>query len=103
MPRAKIIYSGFYDFPLGFVASHEGRRFLFSRGWDESLDDYETDYTVFVLPEMTDEAIQASWPTIHDLAVTPIGTIAVSALDFDPTHRESIATSAFSLIRRDGL
>ena len=103
MPRSKIIYSGFHDFPLGFVASHEGRRFLFSRGWDESLDDYETDYRVYLLPDMTDEAIQASWLTITDAAVSHIGTIAVRALAFDPTHRESIDSSAFSLIRHDEL
>jgi hypothetical protein len=37
MPETSIIYSGFYDFPLAFVASHDGEQFLFVRGWSDEI------------------------------------------------------------------
>ena len=99
MTQSQIVYSGFYDFPLAFATSHEGRRYLFLRGWDEALDDYETDFQVYLLPDMTDEMIQASWGTLTDVAGESIGTIAVRAIPFDPSHRKWIDSTAFLLIR----
>lgn len=90
MTRTRIIYSGFYDFPLAFVANHEGKQYLFCRDFDEALDEYPDEYEVFVLPNLSEEEIRQSWSFLTEKATTYIGKIHVNQIVFDRMRRSSI-------------
>ncbi|HET6976396.1 MAG TPA: hypothetical protein VFI24_08740 [Pyrinomonadaceae bacterium] len=99
MPAAKILYSGFYDAPLAFVTSHQNVQYLFWRGFfDEQLDDYPNDYRVYVLPNLSEEQINAFWSSLPEKAIAYIGKVSLNQVAFDPTRREFIDTVTFDLI-----
>jgi hypothetical protein len=96
MEQTKIIYSGFYDALLAFVAKHEGKQYLFWRGnFDEELDGYPSIYEVFNLPNLTDDEINASWSSLADRAEIKVGRIHMGQVLFDPSKRESIDSATF--------
>lgn len=98
MPETKILYSGFYDFPLAFVASHENTQYLFWRVFDDDLDDFPDEYDVFILPNLSQKEIQASWSILPEKATTYVGKIPIKQITFDPTNRLSIDTATFDRI-----
>lgn len=95
MTDVEITYSGFYDFPLAFLASYGGKQYLFWRVFDDELDDYPREYEVFVLPNLSNEEINASWSFLPERAETYIGKIDVKRITFDPTKRHSIKSNIF--------
>ena len=97
MPVVKIFYSGFYDFPLGFAASYENVQYLFYREWDEELDDYEDEYEVFILPNLSEGEIRKGWALAREKA-KPFGKIPVKQVVFDSTHRLTVDTVTFDRI-----
>lgn len=98
MLETKILYSGFYDFPLAFVASNEGAQYLFWRVFDDDLDDFPDEYEVYILPNLSPEEIEISWSDLPDKAKTRIGKIPVNQVVFDPTRRKSIDRNTFDRI-----
>ena len=88
--KLKILYSGFWDFPLAFTVRWEGHLYLFFREFDDDLDECEDHYRVYLMPPWTDEKIKASWLQIETQAVQHLGKVAVSDVLFDPTHRQEI-------------
>src|SRR5215468_8017583 len=97
MPGLKIIYSGFYDFPLAFVASYENVQYLFYREWDDELDDYEDEYEVFILPNLSEDEIRKGWALAREKG-KPFGKIPVKQVVFDSTHRLTVDTVTFDRI-----
>ena len=92
-PRAKIIYSGFWDVPAAFVVSHNERQYLFLRGYfDDELDDYPDTYRVFILPNLSEDVIRSSWGQLENLATDFLGEIPIREIEFDPMHRVWIDT-----------
>ncbi len=89
---AKILYSGFYDFPLAFTVRFEGKLYVFVRGFDDDADEYEDRYRVYFMPPLTDEDIQASWLQIETKAIDYLGEMAVKDIVFDATKRHEIET-----------
>ncbi|HZS08301.1 MAG TPA: hypothetical protein VFD58_25935 [Blastocatellia bacterium] len=94
MPETKIIYSGFWDVPHAFVASHENTQYLFRRDFDDDLDDYSPEYDVYILPNLSQEEIEASWGSLEEKG-TYIGKIPVKQVAFEPTKKLSIDTVTF--------
>jgi len=97
MPGLKIIYSGFYDFPLAFVASYENVQYLFYREWDDELDDYRDEYDVFILPNLSEDEIRKGWAGALEKG-KPFGKIPVKQVVFDSTHRLIVDTITFDRI-----
>jgi hypothetical protein len=97
MPETSIIYSGFYDFPLGFVASHENQQYLFWREFDDEFDEYQDEYEVFILPSLSEDEIKKGWISLREKA-RPYGKIPVKQVVFDSTHRLSVDTITFDRI-----
>ncbi len=88
----RIIYSGFYDTPLAFVVSHGKRQFLFLREFDESLDEYQDKYRVFLLPNIPEDQIKMHWGDIEKQATAFLGIVSVKEVRFDRSLREEIDT-----------
>ena len=98
MTEVKIIYSGFYDAPLAFVAGYKGTQYLFWRVFDDELDDYPQEYEVFVLPDLSEAEVKESWAYLPKKAKTYLGKIVMSKIVFDPTKRLSIKSSVFDYL-----
>jgi hypothetical protein len=97
MSEVKIIYGGFWDFPLAFAASYENVQYLFYREWDDELDDYEDEYDVFILPNLSEDEIKRNWALALEKA-KPFGKIPVKQVVFDSTHRLIVDTVTFDRI-----
>jgi len=96
--NVKILYSGFWDFPLAFTARWEGNLYLFFREFDDETDEYEEHYRVYLLPLWTEEEIEASWGQIETKATEYLGKVAVRDVSFDPTHRREIDAAIFQTL-----
>jgi hypothetical protein len=92
MTETRIIYNGFYDAPLAFVASHNDKQYLFWRVFDNALDEFPDEYEVFVLPNLSEREIGESWSTLPEKAKAHVGKINLNQITFDPTRRRSIQT-----------
>lgn len=96
--KAKIQYSGFWDFPLALTVRFENRLYVFVRDFDDVLDEYEDHYRVYLLPPLTDEEIQSAWLRIEDRATDYLGKVAVKDVRFDATHRQEIDIGIFQTL-----
>ena len=82
MSRVPFLYSGFWDAPLGVVVRYQGLLFYFLRELDEDLDEYETEYRVFLLPEISDNEIQSLWGKFVELSVAFLGHVPINKMGF---------------------
>lgn len=96
--KAKIIYRGFYDLPLAFVVSHNGRQLLFWRDFDDDLDEYPETYQVYLLPCLSDEELTGSWERLPERAINFLGEVPVGDVQFDSTRRREIDTAVLDAL-----
>ena len=87
-------YGGFYDVPRYLSFRYRGRWFLLQSPFDEDLDEYPMDYSVYIAPEMADD----SWPEgspefLSSTAMTFVGQIAIDQVTFDPSKRKELDAS----------
>ncbi|MBS1806055.1 MAG: hypothetical protein JST28_22150 [Acidobacteria bacterium] len=85
------VYGGFYDVPRCLTLRYRGRHFLLLSGFDDDLDEYETDYFVYQFPEPTDDSRPVCSPDF--LSSTPmnsIGRIPIDQIAFDPSKRQKL-------------
>jgi len=95
-------YGGFYDVPRCLSLGYRGRRFLLQSAFDESLDEYPTDYSVYIVPDSADD----SWPVCSPefLINTPmpcIGKIPIDQVKFDPSKRKELDASILDGLAAD--
>lgn len=88
-------YSGFYDFPLGLIATHLGRTYLLERTFDEELDEYEDFFRVYDITEIFPREGDQIWKRLHDLSGKLLCTIPINQLSFDESRRKWITVEAF--------
>ena len=84
-------YGGFYDVPRCLTLRYQGRRFLLFGAFDDDLDEYPSDYSVYVVPEPADDSRPVSSPEF--LSNTPmncIGRISIDQVRFDPSKRQKL-------------
>ena len=93
-----IRYLGFWDVPRNFLVRWRGELYLFDCPFDEQLDDYPDAYTVYTLPELPQEEIDADWTALPDKAPRKVGTVPIAAGRFDPTRRNAIGAEAFDAL-----
>jgi hypothetical protein len=87
-------YGWFYDVPRCVTFHYKGKRFLLQSAFDEDLDEYLTDYSVYVIPEAADDSLPACSPEF--LSKTPmscIGRIPIDQVTFDSTRRRELDAS----------
>jgi hypothetical protein len=87
-------YGGFYDVPRCLSLRYRERRFLLQSAFDEGLDEYPTDYSVYVVPESVDDSRPVCSPEF--LSHTPmacIGQIPIDQVKFDPSKRKELDAS----------
>jgi hypothetical protein len=85
-----IKYRDFYDVPRVFFVRYDDRLLLFESTFEDELDDYSTEYDVYLVPELSDSEMNRSWERISRFAARKLGRIPVNAIAFDPTRREYI-------------
>ena len=83
-------YCGFYDYPLMLAFEIEGGTILLSRDFDESQDEYESDYKIFRISRDAFLNNQEPWAQLLQVTQAMIGEIAVAKIEFDPTRRKSL-------------
>ncbi len=87
-------YGGFYDVPRCLSLHYRGRRFLLQSAFDDDLDEYPTDYSVYLVPESADGSRPVCSPEF--LINTPmacIGKIPINQVTFDPSKRKELDAS----------
>ena len=94
-----IRYRGYWDVPRIFLVQFANGLYLFDCLFSEALDDYPDDFTVYLLPDLSDADIPNDWTTLSGLATRVVGTVPVSAVRFDPTKRAAIDADIFDSIR----
>ena len=83
-------YRDFYDIPRAFVVEHGGEQLLFDCPFDEALDNYADEYTIYrVSDDFRDRADLMSWTDLGK-QFEPIAVIPTTAVRFDPTRRRAI-------------
>jgi len=100
MAHIRITYRGFYDIPRTFVTKWRNKLLLFDGHFDENLDDYPDNYSVYELPPALEDRLRTeSWENLADLGRF-VGRVPVSDVSFDKTRRKTIDDS---ILRRPGL
>jgi hypothetical protein len=87
-------YGGFHDVPRCLSLRYRGRRFLLQSAFDEGLDEYPADYSVYVVPESANDSQPVCSPEF--LSNTPmgcIGKIPIDQVTFDPSKRQELDAS----------
>ena len=100
MNWVNIRYRDFYDLPRIFIASYEGRQYLFDCPFDDELDDYPASYRVYLLPALSEAELAGSWEHLPERATEFLGAVPLAAVQFDVTKRASINTAVFSSLLR---
>lgn len=95
-------YGGYWDVPKYIMLDYRDLYLLLRSEFDEELDDYETNYTVFVLPESVGDFVrEGNWEFYNKTPMTEIGKIPVSTVVFDQTkHSELDASCLDELIAK---
>ena len=87
-------YGGFSDVPRCLTLSYHGKRFLLHSAFDEDLDEYPTDYSVYVVPETGDNSPPVCSPEfLNKTPMSCIGQIPIDQVTFDSTRRKELDAS----------
>lgn len=82
-------YGGFYDVPRCLALRYKGKRFLLQSPFDEDLDEYPPDYSVYVFPEHADDSTPVCSPEfLSETPMTCLGQIPIDHVTFDSTKRK---------------
>ncbi len=101
----RITYRDFYDIPRMFIIRHRGMQLLFDCEFDDSVDDYPDTYKIYVLPNISDDALQSSWEYLPDKATCFLGILPVTGVVFDPSLRREVETKMIDnlLDKKEGI
>jgi hypothetical protein len=87
-------YGGFYDVPRCLTLQYRGKRFLLQSAFDEDLDEYPTEYSVYILPEPADGPSPICSPEFFaKTTMSLIGQIPIGEVTFDSTRRKQLDAS----------
>lgn len=87
-------YKEFYDVPRVIVLRYKGKLLLLYCAFDDTLDEYPDNYSVYVLPEALEPSLEnESWLFLEDAKQVLLGQIPVKAVKFDSTTRKQLDPS----------
>lgn len=95
-------YGGFYDVPRCPSFRYRGRRFSLQSAFDDELDEYPEDYSVFIVPESAGDSRPVCSPEF--LTNTPmvcIGQISIDQVMFDQSRRKELDASILDRLLAD--
>jgi hypothetical protein len=87
-------YAGFYDVPRYLKFRYGTRLYLLQSIFDDALDDYLPEYSVYGLPDSAEE----SWELSSDSSAIWIGNVPVDQVTFDPSKRQSLDASFVDML-----
>lgn len=93
-----IVYSGFHDAPLAFLVRNKEVVYLFWRGYfDDLLDDFPSEYEVFLTDLKTIHSLEIDWDTLwkRGIASGPVAKIHMTDVVFDPARQKYISATIF--------
>jgi hypothetical protein len=92
-------YGGYWDVPRYIVLSYRGWSLLLRSEFDDEIDEYEANYTVFILPESAGESmLKGNWELYNKASLTEIGQIPVSSVAFEQTKHEELDPSCLDAL-----
>ncbi|WP_109487231.1 hypothetical protein [Occallatibacter savannae] len=84
-------YGGFWDVPRYILLRYRGKALLLESPFDEKLDEYPDDFTVYELPCATEWSAETRGDWIpKETRRTLIGYLPIGEVVFDPTMRERL-------------
>ncbi|HET9281141.1 MAG TPA: hypothetical protein VFR24_04185 [Candidatus Angelobacter sp.] len=89
-------YGHYWDVPRTLIFWYRRQLFFLSNNFDEELDDYEPDYSIYQLPSWVAKPIveSSSWQVLDEkIGAKFLGTIPVKSVTFDRTHRSTLDPS----------
>jgi hypothetical protein len=92
-----IYYRGFYDIPEVFLTEYESKVYLFTRDFDDELDDYQPDYEVYEVKNISlNDAVKGNFWFPHNFENKVfVGKIPTKDVVFDWTNRKFVNTTIF--------
>ena len=90
--ESEIIYRDFWDVPRIFIVRHRDRQYLFDCSFNESVEDFEGKYRVYILPALSEGELNGSWECLAERAESYLGEVPVESVIFDPSRRRAIDT-----------
>lgn len=96
-------YVEFYDVPRLILFGFQGRHFLLKSLFDDNIDEYPEDYTVYALsPSDLAEFERCGWKFIESTKLRRLGQIPVRSVRFDGTKRKKLDASILARFVEDG-
>jgi hypothetical protein len=81
----EIEYEAFWDLPRIICVGDGDRSYLLDCPFDEKLDDYPTQFSVYLMPKLSGAA---RWEPKH--ALRCLGSVAIPFSALDPSRRKQI-------------
>jgi hypothetical protein len=92
-------YVDFYDVPRIIVLRVPGKWLLLWSAFDKKADEYETEYSVYQLPESFEPIPKGlPWKFLDELELKCIGKIPVTEVRFDVSKRKHLDASILANI-----
>lgn len=103
MASAPFIYRDLWDVPRMIVCDVCETQILLDSEFDESRDEFSSEYKVYVLSKELKPGSIKSWIDLPEKALACLGRIPVSAIAFDLSRRKTLdATPIEALLRATG-
>lgn len=90
MSKVPFDYSGFWDVPRFIRCKVEGTELLLESEFDDSMDDYSSDYKVYASPPGMESSALSGWAQEPSSKASYLGSIPVSEIEFDATKRNEL-------------
>lgn len=84
------LYRDFYDVPRVMLVRRGAVTFLLDCPFDETRDEYDAEYTVYLMTALQDSDLRGDWRNLLKKTVRMLGKIPVSQVHFDHTKRKEI-------------
>jgi hypothetical protein len=96
-----IYYGGFWDVPDSFLTEYKSEVYLFTREFDEELDDYPPNYEVYNVKNITleDSVKENLWFPYNYEEKIFLGEIPTADVIFDWSNRKFVNTIVFEMIK----
>ena len=93
-PMTNFRYVDFYDVPRTIVLRFQNRWFLLQSAFNDELDEYEKEYSIYPLPDSFEPVQSRSpWKFLEELELNCIAKVPVNSVQFDRTKRKKLETS----------
>lgn len=87
-------YGGFWDVPRGIVLRYRNTLLYLQSTFDDKLDDYPDNFSVYKLPASAEASVQqGSWDFLNSPEITNIGEVPIKQVVFDPSMRKELDPS----------